>query len=79
MRKVDMTRAANTQGLFKPRLSGSEVKAKVTTEAARSIIRNEAALREEKTRRLRAARLAKEAKEQISPEPLRETPRKRTR
>lgn len=74
---MDMTRTVVPEGLFKPRLSGSEAKAKVTTEAAKSIIDNEAAAREEKTKRLRAARLAKEAGERLSPEPVGKKQRKR--
>ena len=62
-----MARTANVEGFFKPRLSGSELKAKTTTDVAHTIIKDEAAAREEKTARLRAARLAREAREQPAP------------
>ena len=72
-----MTKTVVPEGLFKPRLSGSETKAKVTTEAARSIIKDEAAARQEKTKRLRAARLAREAKEEATPASAGKKTRKR--
>jgi hypothetical protein len=52
-------------GVFKPKPTITEKKSYVTTRAAQEIIDNETSAREEKTRRLRLARLAKE-----QPEPL---------
>jgi len=49
------------QGLFKPKPTAIETKQDATTRAARQIIDGEAAVREQKTERLRLARLASEA------------------
>jgi len=56
-----MPRGIKSDNFFKPKLSGSESKAQTTTNAARAISDKETAAREQKTERLRAARLAKEA------------------
>ena len=45
-------------GLFKPKPSHAEAKGDATTRAAREIIRSEAAARDAKTERLKAARMA---------------------
>ena len=50
------------QDAFKPKLSKSESKHDLTTSAARAIIDSESKRRLEKTARLRAARMAVEAK-----------------
>lgn len=47
--------------VFQPKSSKPEAKADATTRMARAIIDSEAAAREAKTERLRAARLAQEA------------------
>jgi hypothetical protein len=49
------------QGMFKPKPTAIGTKQDATTRAARQIIDGEAALREQKTERLRLARLASEA------------------
>jgi hypothetical protein len=49
------------QGIFKPKPTAIETKQDATTRAARQIIDGEAAVREQKTERLRLARLAMEA------------------
>lgn len=49
------------QGMFKPKPTAIETKQDATTRAARQIIDGEAAVREQKTERLRLARLASEA------------------
>jgi hypothetical protein len=49
------------QGIFKPKPTAIGTKQDATTRAARQIIDGEAALREQKTERLRLARLASEA------------------
>jgi hypothetical protein len=56
-----MPRGVKSDNFFKPRLSGSESKAQTTANAAYTIAREEAIARKQKTERLRAARLAKEA------------------
>lgn len=48
--------------VFQPKPSKHEAKADVTTRVAREVIFSETTLREAKTERLRAARLAHEAK-----------------
>lgn len=48
--------------LFKPKLAQAETKADITDHAARTIIDEQASCREEKTARLRQARLENEAK-----------------
>lgn len=47
--------------VFKPKLSQTESKADAVSRIARSMIEQEASLRQAKTARLREARLAKEA------------------
>jgi hypothetical protein len=49
------------QGIFKPKPTAIETKQDATSRAARQIIDGEAAVREQKTERLRLARLAMEA------------------
>jgi hypothetical protein len=49
------------QGIFKPKPTAIETKQDATTRAARQIIDGEATEREQKTERLRLARLASEA------------------
>ncbi|WP_292295496.1 hypothetical protein, partial [Mesorhizobium sp.] len=49
------------QGIFKPKPTAIETKQDATTRAARQIVNGEAAAREQKTERLRLARLASEA------------------
>ena len=49
------------QGIFKPKPTAIETKQDATTRACRQIIDGEAAAREQKTERLRRARLASEA------------------
>jgi len=49
------------QGIFKPKPTAIETKQDATTRAARQITDGEAAVREQKTERLRLARLASEA------------------
>lgn len=49
------------QGIFKPKPTASETKQDATTRAARQITNGEAAARDQKTERLRLARLASEA------------------
>jgi hypothetical protein len=58
---------ANKNTLFKP--SRIESRATVTDMAAREIILSELASRREKTERLKAARLAKEAVDKAAPPP----------
>lgn len=62
-----MAKEREADRIFKPSLSSSEMKAKNTTRAAHMIVDEEAAARERKTARLRAARLAKETEEQAAP------------
>lgn len=57
-------------GIFKPTTSKAEAKSDVTTKAARSLIDTEAAARNAKTERLRAARKAQEAVEALNPAPV---------
>lgn len=64
---------ATKQNFFKPTKVRAEQKAADTNSAARGIIEQEANLRDKKTERLRALRLAKEA---ADPAPL---PKKRTK
>lgn len=56
-------------GIFKPKATSAEAKGDMTTRVARSIINEEAAGREAKTAKLRAARLAREEAEAASPPP----------
>ena len=49
------------QGIFKPKPTAIDTKQDATTRACRQIIDGEAAAREQKTERLRRARLASEA------------------
>lgn len=59
-----MTQPLTEQTLFKPQPSNkAQTKADMTDSAARAIIGEEARRREEKTARLREARLAREAAE----------------
>lgn len=53
--------------VFQPKASRQETKADTTTRAAWEIIDSEAAAREAKTQRLRAARLALEAADEPTP------------
>ncbi|RWG59458.1 MAG: hypothetical protein EOQ64_04970 [Mesorhizobium sp.] len=48
------------QGIFKPKPTAIETKQDATTRAARQIVNGEAAAREQKTERLRLARLARQ-------------------
>ena len=57
------------QGIFKPKPTAIETKQDATTRAARHIIDGEAALREQKTERLRLARLATETTNTNTPPP----------
>ncbi|WP_029353403.1 hypothetical protein [Bosea sp. 117] len=65
---------------FKPKLSQTESKAEAVSRIAKSLIKQEAALREAKTARLREARLAKEAVEHAvetsAPKPPRTRPKR---
>lgn len=56
-----MAKAITKDTLFKPSRSRAETKAEITDNAARAIIDAEAAAREAKSAKLRAARLAREA------------------
>jgi hypothetical protein len=58
-----MPRGVKPDNFYKPKLSGSESKAQTTTNAAYAIAHEETVARKQKTERLRAARLAKEAAE----------------
>ncbi|TWG65949.1 hypothetical protein L610_001100000350 [Aminobacter sp. J44] len=59
---ISMTQPLTEQTLFKPQPSNkAQTKADMTDSAARAIIGEEARRREEKTARLREARLAREA------------------
>lgn len=53
-------------GTFKPKPTSTEAKSDATTRIARSIIEDEAALREAKTQKLRRARLAREAQAELT-------------
>ena len=63
-------------GIFKPTPSRTEAKSDVTTRTARAIVDTEATLRAAKTKRLRAARLAREAIEEPAA-PVKKERRKR--
>jgi hypothetical protein len=65
------------QGIFKPKPTAIETKQDATTRAARQIIDGEAAVREQKTERLRLARLAMEATNANKPPPQKRATRKR--
>lgn len=78
-----MGRAIAEHSLFKPKSSKAETKADVTSNAARAIIRDEAARREAKTARLRQERLDNETKLAASPpakpDPKKAAPKRRKR
>ncbi|SHO67682.1 hypothetical protein SAMN02745172_04363 [Pseudoxanthobacter soli DSM 19599] len=61
--------------VFKPKLSQTESKADAVSRIARSMIEQEASLRQAKTARLREARLAKEAADAAAtaPKPARKS------
>jgi hypothetical protein len=65
-------------GIFKPKPTGAELKGDTTNKIARNIIEGEAAARNAKTERLRAARLAREAA-QPTPAVVKATGKKRTK
>jgi hypothetical protein len=54
-------------GVFKPTRSRTEAKSDVTTNTSRKIVESEAAARVAKTERLRAARFARDATENVVP------------
>lgn len=62
--------------VFQSKPSKQEAKADITTRAARQIMDAEVSVRDAKTERLRAARLAQEQAETPAPAP-KKTPRKR--
>lgn len=62
------------EAVFKP--NKQESKARTTDNAARAIIDQEAAAREAKTAKLRAARLAMEAEAESAPAPVKKTARR---
>jgi len=66
------------QGIFKPKPTAIETKQDATTRAARQIIDGEAAVREQKTERLRLARLAMGATNTNTP-PVQKRPVRRKR
>jgi hypothetical protein len=63
------------KAVFKPRPSRQETKADMTTRIAREILDIEASARIEKSERLRAARMAREAL--AAPAPARKKPRRK--
>jgi hypothetical protein len=65
------------QGIFKPKPTAIETKQDATTRAARQITDGEAAVREQKTERLRLARLASEATNTNTPPALKRPVRRR--
>jgi hypothetical protein len=66
------------QAIFKPKPTAIETRQDATTRAARQIIDGEAAAREQKTERLRLARLAMEATNTNTP-PVQKRPVRRRR
>jgi hypothetical protein len=72
-----MRHAAIPQGIFKPKPTAIETKQDATTKAARQIIDGEAAAREQKTERLRLARLAREATSVSGPDAQKRADRRR--
>jgi hypothetical protein len=62
-----MARTARLDGVFKSPKSRLEAKADATTRAVRDIVAQENAENAAKTKRLRAARLAREAGDEIAP------------
>jgi len=67
-REIQMRNPPLPEGVFKPKPTSIESRHDATTKAARAIIDSEAMERETKTERLRAERLALEAKRAASPE-----------
>jgi hypothetical protein len=65
------------QGAFKLKPTAIETKQDATTRAVRQIIDGEAAVREQKTERLRLARLAREATNTNKPSTQKRATRKR--
>ena len=55
------------EGIFKPRPTAIVTRHDATTKAARTIVDDETAVREQKTERLRLTRLAREATDAIRP------------